>query len=137
MKANYDREKIFLELCLTHFMSLVSSYTPWKHPNMPSFLMFLMDIDGPVTWNGFKLLACIFIKKETLVQVFSCEFCEISKDTFLQNTSGRPAPKRNEVSLSLFHMLYSFLKLTVFQIWFLTSCTPFATLFSCCTLFKV
>ena len=23
-----------------------------------------------------------FIKKETLVQVFSCEFCEISKNTF-------------------------------------------------------
>ena len=28
-------------------------------------------------------------KKETLVQVFSCEFCEIFKNTFLQNTSGR------------------------------------------------
>ena len=26
--------------------------------------------------------ACNFIKKESLVQVFSCEFCEISKDTF-------------------------------------------------------
>ena len=34
--------------------------------------------------------ACNFIKKETLTQVFSCEFCEISKNTFfLQNTSGR------------------------------------------------
>ena len=27
--------------------------------------------------------ACNFIKKETLAQVFSCEFCEISKNTFL------------------------------------------------------
>ena len=26
--------------------------------------------------------ACNFIKKETLAQVFSCEFCEISKKTF-------------------------------------------------------
>ena len=26
--------------------------------------------------------ACNFIKKETLVQVFSCEFCEISNNTF-------------------------------------------------------
>ena len=26
--------------------------------------------------------ACNFIKKETLVRVFSCEFCEISKNTF-------------------------------------------------------
>ena len=25
---------------------------------------------------------CNFIKKETLTQVFSCEFCEISKSTF-------------------------------------------------------
>ena len=26
--------------------------------------------------------ACNFIKKETLAQVFSCEFCNISKNTF-------------------------------------------------------
>ena len=29
------------------------------------------------------------LKKETLAQVFSCEFCEISKNNFSQNTSGR------------------------------------------------
>ena len=37
----------------------------------------------------FKKVAggdCNFIKKETLVQVFSCEFCEISKNTFLTKT---------------------------------------------------
>ena len=28
--------------------------------------------------------ACNFIKKETLVQVLSCEFCEISKNTFFR-----------------------------------------------------
>ena len=33
--------------------------------------------------------ACNFIKKETLTQVFSCEFCELSRNTFLQNTSKR------------------------------------------------
>ena len=27
-----------------------------------------------------------FIKKETLAQVFSCEFCDISKNTFLHRT---------------------------------------------------
>ena len=26
--------------------------------------------------------ACNFIKKEALTQMFSCEFCEISKNTF-------------------------------------------------------
>ena len=30
--------------------------------------------------------ACSFIKKETLAQVFSCEFCEISKNTFSYRT---------------------------------------------------
>ena len=30
--------------------------------------------------------ACNFIKKENLAQVFSCEFCEISKNTFLNRT---------------------------------------------------
>ena len=29
-----------------------------------------------------KVSACNFTKKETLAQVFSCEFCEISKNTF-------------------------------------------------------
>ena len=33
--------------------------------------------------------ACNFIKKETLALAFSCEFCEIFKNTFLQNASGR------------------------------------------------
>ena len=29
-----------------------------------------------------QALVCNFIKKETLAQVFSCEFCKISKNTF-------------------------------------------------------
>ena len=29
-----------------------------------------------------EVTACNFIKKETLAQVFSCEFCEISYNTF-------------------------------------------------------
>ena len=35
-------------------------------------------------WEGKERQpeACNFIKKETLAQVFSCEFCEISKNTF-------------------------------------------------------
>ena len=33
-----------------------------------------------------SLLACNFIKKETLAQVFSCEFCEISKNTLFHRT---------------------------------------------------
>ena len=32
-------------------------------------------------------MACDFIKKEILAQVFSCEFYEISKNTFFHRTS--------------------------------------------------
>ena len=35
------------------------------------------------TTRGFQDKTCNFIKKETLAQVFSCEFCEISENTFL------------------------------------------------------
>ena len=35
------------------------------------------------------LIKSNFVKIEILAQVFPCEFCEISKNTFLQNTSGR------------------------------------------------
>ena len=30
--------------------------------------------------------ACNFIKKETLAQLFSCDFCEISKNTIFYRT---------------------------------------------------
>ena len=39
--------------------------------------------------------ACNFIKKETLAQVFSCEFCEISKNTFSYRTPPVAAFKGN------------------------------------------
>ena len=34
-----------------------------------------------------------FIKKETPTQVFSCEYCKISKNNFLHGTSPVPASK--------------------------------------------
>ena len=37
-------------------------------------------------FNKVAGLACNFIKKETLAQVFSCEFCEISKNIFSYRT---------------------------------------------------
>ena len=36
--------------------------------------------------KGVLREACNFIKKEALAQVFSCEFCEISKNTFFHRT---------------------------------------------------
>ena len=41
--------------------------------------------------------ACKFIKKETPAQVFSCEFCRISENIFLQNTSEQLLQYRNSM----------------------------------------
>ena len=60
------------------------------------FLEILQNLpETPVSVSFLiKPQACNFIKKETLAQVFSCEFCEISKKNFFTehlrtNTSGR------------------------------------------------
>ena len=37
----------------------------------------------------FTVAGCNFIHKETLAQVFSCEFCKISKNNFFTSFSGR------------------------------------------------
>ena len=36
-----------------------------------------------MTAKYLEVSACNFIKKETLAQVFFCEFCEITKNIFL------------------------------------------------------
>ena len=41
---------------------------------------------------GLSPEACNFNKKETLAQVFYHELCEISSNTFLQNTYGKLLP---------------------------------------------
>ena len=56
----------------------------------------------PNTFNFIKKEARNFIKKETLVQVFPCEFCQISRTTFftehLWTTASEAfqSKKRNE-----------------------------------------
>ena len=43
---------------------------------------------------GQRPKVCNFIKKESLAQVFSCEFCEISKNTFFHRTPLVAASER-------------------------------------------
>ena len=48
-------------------------------------------------FNNVAGLACNIIKNETLVQMFSCEFCEISKNTFFTGhlwTTASHSPER-------------------------------------------
>ena len=51
--------------------------------------------------KGLRPQACNFIKKETLVQVFSCEFCEISKNTFFHRT-----PRLLQILSSLLFLIH-------------------------------
>ena len=46
---------------------------------------------------GLRPEACNFIEKETLAQVFSCEFCEISKNIFSYRTPPVAAFVKNKL----------------------------------------
>ena len=57
-----------------------------------------------------QLQACSFIKKETLKQAFSCEFCKISKNTFSYKTTLGDCFYRVALGLILF-INYSLIQL--------------------------
>ena len=43
----------------------------------------------------------IFLKKDTTAQVISCKFCELFKNTFLQNNSGGCILKKSMTNKSM------------------------------------
>ena len=47
---------------------------------------------APVPESLLQTEACNFIEKETLALVFSCEFCEIFKNTFFYRTPPLASP---------------------------------------------
>ena len=59
----------------------------------------------------FKPEACSFIEKETLAQVFSCEFCKISKNTLFYRT---PAAAASTLSLDKLQRSLRNLKCCIF-----------------------
>ena len=66
-----------------------------------SWLLCVVTVSkGRVYISYETLFNCNFIKKETLAQVFSCEFCEISKNTFLHKTPLIAA------SVQCFHIIH-------------------------------
>ena len=56
--------------------------------------------------------ACNFIKKEALAQVFSCEFCQISKNTFFKEhlwataSTLREGRRLMQIEISIFFKLH-------------------------------
>ena len=51
---------------------------------------------------GLRPQVCNLIKKETLTQVFSCEFCEIFKNTFFTEDLRATACVYKSIELHLF-----------------------------------
>ena len=55
--------------------------------------------------TGFYMMeACNFIKKEALAQVFSCEFCKISKNTFFTEHLWATAPEAWQANMSIYNL---------------------------------
>ena len=54
---------------------------------------------------GLRPQACNFIKKETVAQVFSCEFCEIFMNTFLYRTPLGAASDKSTFIFQIWKLL--------------------------------
>ena len=63
---------------------------------------------------GLRPEPCNFVKKETLAQVFSCEFCEISRNTFSYRTLP-VAASECKLARCLRNNLQNVRKVTVFM----------------------
>ena len=84
----YTKEKFITKRCtsililfkpsLLNLMGFVSSWVSWI-AYIRAFVPSRVNFFSP----GSSPQAYYFIKKETLAQVFSSEFCKISKNTFL------------------------------------------------------
>ena len=66
---------------------------------------------GFMTFSGDIGKACNFIKKETLAQMFSCEFCEISKNTFFTEHLWTTASKSYRPKTAACSKIVSLLRL--------------------------
>ena len=61
--------KVSLKFWITHFMSLVSSYTPWKHQKSMNFWYSQGYRTRPMPWNGLILtIFDLFLKNIPIQQ---------------------------------------------------------------------
>ena len=63
-------------------------------------------------FTGKHLRQSLLIKNETLVQVFSCEFCKIFKNTFFYRTPLVNASRAYTYSTIIFRTIYTYAKLS-------------------------
>ena len=91
MQAGIDRSKIqsFVETELNPYIPIYGTYSVFlilQRHSSKGVLRNLAKFAGIHLCQSVFFKACNFIKKETLVQAFSCEFYEISKDIFFCRT---------------------------------------------------
>ena len=79
---------VILELTMCNICVLTKTRNSLKRPGN-DLQRTRNDLKRSTTSQAQPTTIWIYLKKEALTQVFSCEFCKISKNTFLQNTSGR------------------------------------------------
>ena len=85
--------------------------------NDPFHVRSRCSVRKGVLGNFTKFTGEQLCQTETLAQVFSCEFCKISKNSFLQNTSGRlllscpTAGSQSQAAYNRFPKKADFLKL--------------------------
>ena len=81
-----------MKRCIRSFSYNIKSHKHWNRSSRPKVFCKkgVLENFAKFTWKhpcqslSFNKVA--FIKKETLAQVFSCEFCEISKNTVSYRT---------------------------------------------------
>ena len=82
--------------CIVFVQRAVQEISQNSQENTCGRVWFFIKLQGSA-WN--------FIKRETLAQMFSCEFCEISKNTFCYRTPPVAASVFTDKSLTPWNVL--------------------------------
>ena len=82
--------------CIVFVQRTVQEISQNSQENTCGRVWFFIKLQGSA-WN--------FIKRETLAQMFSCEFCEISKNTFCYRTPPVAASVFTDKSLTPWNVL--------------------------------
>ena len=84
------------------------------------YSLLVLQKQPPEVFYNKRPEACNFIKKETLAQVFSCEFCEISKNTFFTEHLRTTASGLTQQTHTIISLLFIFV-LIIFNSRFIKS----------------
>ena len=84
-RVTWENENNYL-VSTTHLVSSNKIKVSWNSDSTTLAIGIFLTIPSKPVYKYFPRLRYRFIKKETLPQVFSCEFCKIYKNTFSYTT---------------------------------------------------